>query len=195
MRNILVLKSSILGENSQSNALSDYFTKQLTANVTIRDLTKEPLPYFESNAIAATRAEPQTDEQRELLDLSNKLIDELKTTDLLVVNAPMYNFGVPAQLKSYFDYLARAGITFRYTSQGPEGLVKGKKAVVILTTGGLHKDRATDLVKCYVSTFLGFIGIVDVEFVYAEALGMGTDAVEKSINSAKLQLDRIIAEL
>ncbi|MGX2950174.1 FMN-dependent NADH-azoreductase [Ursidibacter sp. B-7004-1] len=195
MKKVLVLKSSILAEHSQSNLLSDYFTQQLNAEITTRDLVQQPLPYFTGDAAAATRGEPATEEQKKLLALSNELVTEIKNTDVVVINAPMYNFSVPAQLKSYFDYIARAGVTFQYTAEGPEGLVKGKKAIVILTTGGLHKDKPTDLVKAYVQTFLGFIGITDVEFVYAEALGFGPEAVEKAQKSAKAELDRLAKEL
>ena len=195
MKKVLVLKSSVLAEHSQSNLLSDYLVSKLNANVATRDLAKDPLPYFTGETVAATRGEPQTDSQKALLALSDSLVEELKSTDVVVINAPMYNFSVPAQLKSYFDYIARAGVTFQYTAEGPEGLVKGKKAVVILTTGGIHKDTATDLVKNYVQTFLGFIGITDVEFVYVEALGYGPEAVEKAQAAAKVELDRIASVL
>lgn len=195
MKKVLVLKSSILGGASQSNLLSDYLVAKLNADVKTRDLVAQPLPYFTGNAAMATRGEPQTEEQKALLNLSDELVAELKDTDVLVLNAPMYNFNVPAQLKSYFDFIARAGVTFQYTSQGPEGLVKGKKAVVILTNGGMHKGGATDVTKNYIQIFLGFIGITDVEFVYAEGLGMGDEAVSKAQESAKAELDRIAKAL
>ncbi|OOH90791.1 FMN-dependent NADH-azoreductase [Pasteurellaceae bacterium 15-036681] len=195
MKNVLVLKSSILGANSQSALLSDYLVSKLSVNITTRDLAEQPLPYFNGNAAAATRGEPQNEEQKALLALSNELVAELKATDVVVINAPMYNFSVPAQLKSYFDYVARVGVTFNYTAEGPQGLVTGKKAVVILTTGGMHKDSPTDLAKNYVQAFLGFIGITDVEFVYAEALGFGPEAVEKAQTAAKVELDRIASAL
>ncbi|WP_373819561.1 NAD(P)H-dependent oxidoreductase [Glaesserella sp.] len=195
MKNVLVLKSSILANHSQSNLLSDHLVSQLSANIKTRDLAAQPLPYFTGDAAVATRGEPQTEEQKALLALSNELVAELQNTDVVVINAPMYNFGVPAQLKSYFDFIARAGVTFRYTAEGPEGLVKGKKAVVILTTGGLHKGQSTDLVKSYVQTFLGFIGITNVEFVYVEALGFGPEAVAKAQEAAKAELNRIAQTL
>lgn len=195
MKKILVLKSSILGNHSQSNALSDYFVAKTNGYVTTRDLVAQPLPYFTGDAAAATRGQPQTDDQKALLALSDELVAELKATDVVVINAPMYNFGVPAQLKSYFDFVARSGVTFQYTAQGPEGLLKGKKAVVILTTGGLHKDTDRDLAKAYVRTFLGFIGITDVEFVYAEGLNMGEEPAKAAQQAAKAELDRIAAAL
>ncbi|QLB20700.1 FMN-dependent NADH-azoreductase [Vespertiliibacter pulmonis] len=195
MKNVLVLKSSILGCDSQSNALSDYLVNKLAGNVNIRDLVEQPLPYFTGDAAIATRGQPHTDEQKALLALSDELVVELKNSDVIVINAPMYNFSVPAQLKSYFDFIARSGITFQYSSQGPEGLIKDKKAVVILSTGGLHKETEHDLVKAYVQTFLAFIGITDVDFVYAEGLGMGKQAVILAQESAKAELDRIALAL
>ena len=103
----------------------------------------------------------------------------------------MYNLGIPAQLKTYIDYLNRAGVTFRYTANGPEGLITGKKAVVILTYGGTYKDGLADLPKLYMQTVLNFIGITDIEFVYAEGIGYGSEAIEKAEQSAKAELDRI----
>lgn len=92
---------------------------------------------------------------------------------MIVIAAPMYNFNIPTQLKNYFDLVARAGVTFRYTEKGPEGLVTGKRAVVVTSRGGIHKDTPTDLVTPYLSTFLGFIGITDVNFVFAEGIAYG----------------------
>lgn len=195
MKKVLILKSSILDSNSKSNGLSDYFAAQLEGDILIRDLVESPLPYFTSDAVMATRGEPQTDEQKSLLALSNELISELNQADVLVINAPMYNFNIPAQLKSYFDFIARAGVTFRYTSEGPVGLVKGKKAIVILTTGGLHKNSSTDLVKNYLQVMLGFIGILDVKFVYAEGLAMGEQWVSQALESAKSELTCIASTL
>ena len=105
----------------------------------------------------------------------------------------MYNLGIPAQLKTYIDYLNRVDVTFRYTANGPEGLITGKKAIVILAYGGIYKDSPTDLAKLYMQTVLNFIGITEVEFVYAEGIGYGPEAVEKAQQSAKAELDRIAA--
>lgn len=193
MQNILVLKSSILGTNSQSNLLSDYLTSQLTnKNIVERDLATNTLPHFDSITANALRGEPSSEEEKALLALSNTLVEELKNSDLVVINAPMYNFNIPTQLKSYFDFIARPRVTFQYTSNGPEGLIKGKKTLVILTSGGMHQGNATDLVAAYMKTILGFIGITDVEFVYAEGLGMGAEAVEKAQTQAKAQIDQFL---
>ncbi|GJH43192.1 FMN-dependent NADH-azoreductase [Pasteurella canis] len=192
MKNVLVLKSSILAGYSQSNQLSDYFVSKLNdVNVIERDIAAKTLPYFDGVAVNALRGQPNTDEDKALLALSDELVAELKNADVIVFNAPMYNFNIPAQLKSYFDFIARPGVTFQYSSNGPEGLVKGKKAIVITTTGGMHKGQATDIVASYMKIMLGFVGITDVQFVYAEGFGLGEEAVTKAQTQAKAELDQI----
>lgn len=196
MSNVLVLKSSILGANSQTNQLSDYFINKLTkANIVQRDLSANPLPYFDSTAITALRGQPTTDEENALLALSDELVSEIKNADVIVINAPMYNFSVPTQLKSYFDFIARPRVTFQYTEKGPEGLLTGKKAVVLAAFGGIHQNQPTDLVTTYVKTILGFIGITDVQFVYVEGIGFGPEAVVKAQNQAKIEIDKIVTAL
>lgn len=191
MKNVLVIKSSILADNSQSNQLVDYFKSKINANVTEYNFGANPLPYYDLNAVVGTRNQPQNDAQRQALDLSNKLIGEVRASDVLVFGVPMYNLGVPAQLKTYIDYLNRAGETFQYGANGPEGLIKGKKAIVVLAHGGIYKDGPADLAKIYMQTVLNFIGISDVEFVYVEGIGYGPEVAEKAIISAKAELDRI----
>lgn len=106
----------------------------------------------------------------------------------------MYNFNISTQLKNYFDTVARAGVTFRYTEKGPEGTVTGKKAIVITSRGGIHKDGPTDLVTPYLSTFTGFIGITDVKFVFAEGIAYGPEMAAKAQSDAKAAIDSIVAE-
>jgi len=197
MSKVLVLKSSVLAEGSQSSRLADYFVEQLQASeaavqVRERDLAAEPLPVLDGELVGALRggAEGLTSRQQQVQALSNELIAELKQQDLLVVTAPMYNFSIPTQLKNYFDLIARAGETFRYTEAGPQGLVEGVRAVVIASRGGLHKGNPSDVVTPYLTNFLNFIGISDIEFVYAEGLGMGDEAV----NSAQQQARREISQ-
>lgn len=196
MSNVLVLKSSILGANSQTNQLSDYFINKLTkANIVQRDLSANPLPHFDSTATTALRGQPTTDEENALLALSDELVSEIKNADVIVINAPMYNFSVPTQLKSYFDFIARPRVTFQYTEKGLEGLLTGKKAVVLAAFGGFHQNQPTDLVTAYVKTILGFIGITDVQFVYVEGIGFGPEAVVKAQNQAKVEIDKIVTAL
>ncbi|STW29782.1 FMN-dependent NADH-azoreductase [Klebsiella michiganensis] len=148
----------------------------------MRDLAANPIPVLDGELVGALRPSdaPLTPRQQEALALSDELIAELQANDVIVIAAPMYNFNIPTQLKNYFDLVARAGVTFRYTEKGPEGLVKGKRAVVVTSRGGIHKDTPTDLVTPYLSTFLGFIGITDVNFVFAEGIAYGPEVAAKS---------------
>ena len=196
MNNVLVLKSSILADNSQTNQLSDYFVSKLAdKNVVIRDLAANPLPHFDATAATALRGQPTSAEENALLALSDELVAEIKTADTLIINAPMYNFHIPTQLKSYFDFIARPRVTFQYSEKGPEGLLKGKKAVVLAAFGGFHQNQPTDLVTSYMKAILGFIGITDVQFVYVEGIGFGPETVEKAQAKAKAEIDKMATAL
>lgn len=196
MNNVLVLKSSILTDNSQTNQLSDYFVSKLAGkNVVIRDLAANPLPHFDATAATALRGQPTSAEENALLALSDELVAEIKKADTLIINAPMYNFHIPTQLKSYFDFIARPRVTFQYSEKGPEGLLKGKKAVVLAAFGGFHQNQPTDLVTSYMKAILGFVGITDVQFVYMEGIGFGPEAVEKSQAQAKAEIDKLATTL
>ncbi len=190
MSRVLALKSSILGDYSQSNKLVEDFIKNVDQDkLTVRDLTANPLPVLDFAVATALRAtEDLSQEQQAVVDLSDTLIEEVKAADTLVIAAPMYNFTIPTQLKNWIDLIARAGVTFKYTENGVQGLIEGKKAIVVTTRGGIHKDSPTDNVTPYLRTVLGFVGITDVEFVYAEALNMGDDAASKGISEAQSQL-------
>ena len=192
MNNVLVLKSSILADNSQTNQLSDYFVSKLAdKNVVIRDLAANPLPHFDATAVTALRGQPTSAEENALLALSDELVAEIKKADTLIINTPMYNFHIPTQLKSYFDFIARPRVTFQYTENGPEGLLKGKKAIVLSAFGGFHQNQSTDHVTAYIKTILGFVGITDVQFVYVEGIGFGPKAVEKAQAQAKAEIDKM----
>ncbi|HHF3818576.1 TPA: FMN-dependent NADH-azoreductase [Haemophilus influenzae] len=194
MSNVLVLKSSISGNNSQTNQLVDYAVEKLQGNnIIVRDLSQQPLPYFDTLAAIAVRGEPKTIEEKQLLALSDELIEELKNAQTLIIGAPMYNLNVPTQLKSYFDFIARPHVTFQYTANGSEGLLKGKKAIVLCAFGGLYDEE--NLVTQYMKSILGFIGITDVQFVYAQGIGFGPEAIEKAQASAKNKINEIVANL
>lgn len=191
---VLALKSSILGDYSQSNKLVEDFIKNVDQDkLTVRDLAANPLPVLDFAVATALRAtEDLSQEQQAVVDLSDTLIEEVKAADTLVIAAPMYNFTIPTQLKNWIDLIARAGVTFKYTENGVQGLIEGKKAIVVTTRGGIHKDSPTDNVTPYLRTVLGFVGITDVEFVYAEALNMGEDAASKGISEAQSQLATMV---
>lgn len=151
MSKVLVLKSSILADYSQSGQLADYLISEWkAAHPGMRspnDLAANPVPVLDGELVGALRPSDAalTPRQQEALDLSDRLIAELQAHDTLVIAAPMYNFNIPTQLKNYFDLVARAGVTFRYTENGPEGLIKGKRVVVLSSRGGIHKDTPSDL--------------------------------------------------
>ena len=113
--------------------------------------------------------------------------------DVLVLGVPMYNFGAPSTLKAYFDRIARAGVTFRYTASGPEGLLTGKKAYIFATRGGLYAGTPLDSQTTYVRDFLGFLGITDVEFIYAEGLNMGEPSKQAALANAQERLEELAA--
>ncbi|MEF1282214.1 FMN-dependent NADH-azoreductase [Vibrio fortis] len=194
MSRVLALKSSILGDYSQSTKLVEEFIKNVDQDkLTVRDLAADPLPVLDFSVATALRAtEDLSQDQQAIVDLSDTLIEEIKAADTLVIAAPMYNFTIPTQLKNWIDLIARAGVTFTYTENGVKGLIEGKKAIVVTTRGGIHKDAATDSVTPYLRTVLGFVGITDVEFVYAEALNMGEDAAAKGISEAQSKLAELV---
>lgn len=198
MSKVLVLKSSILAGYSQSGQLADFYAAEATAKgdeVTVRDLAAEPIPVLDGELVGALRPSdaPLTPRQQDALALSDTLIAELQAHDVVVIAAPMYNFNIPTQLKNYFDLVARAGVTFRYTEAGPEGLVKNKRAVVISTRGGIHKDSPSDLLTPYVQLFLGFIGITDVSMVLAEGIAYGPEVAAKATDEAKSAIKALVA--
>lgn len=192
MINILALKSSILGDYSSSSKLIDELLakyKQQQATITEHDLAQHPLPVLDGEIATAMRSpEELNDKQRNALVLSDKLISELVSADLLVIAAPMYNFMIPTQLKNWIDLVARAGKTFSYSEQGPKGLLSGTRAIIVTTRGGMHKEQASDQQIPYLKNILNFIGISDVEVVYAESLAMGPETAELNIEQARKQL-------
>ncbi|MEJ7580502.1 NAD(P)H-dependent oxidoreductase [Acinetobacter baumannii] len=178
MAKILVLKSSIMGESSQTNRLIDVMLEHrkdqgLQDDITIRNLAEMNLPVLDLEIFQALRgAENVNQDIQRIVALSDELIAELKNTDLLVIGAPMYNLNVPTQLKNWFDLVARARQTFRYTETYPQGLVEGVKAVVVSSRGGIHVGQETEAVTPYLKAVLGLMGIHDVDFIYAEGLDM-----------------------
>ena len=151
-----------------------------------RDLARDPLPHLNGAQFNAfiTPPEQRTSQQKVLASQSDDLIKEISDADTVVLALPMYNFGIPSQLKSYFDNLARAGVTFKYTATGPLGLLAGKKAIVLATRGGLYFGADKDTQTKYVKDFLIFIGITDVEFIYAEGLAISPEQKAKSLELA-----------
>ena len=193
--NILVIKSSVFGDNGNSSSLVNSQLAALQAQhpdatVVVRDLSTDPIPHLDGERVGAffTPADQRSDDQQAVDAFSMALIDELKTADHIVLGLPMYNFGIPSQLKSWIDHVARAGITFRYTENGPQGLLDDKPVTVLAARGGLYAGTENDTVTPYIKLFFGFIGITDVTFVYAEGLNMGDDVKEKAMSEAQATL-------
>lgn len=200
MSHLLVINSSAAGAASVSKQLIDETVARLRAAdpalvVVERDLGANPVPHLDADSTAAIRgAEPANDAQRAAKVLSDSLVAELKAADTLLIGAPMYNFGIPSTLKSWFDHVLRAGVTFKYGENGPVGLLEGKRAIVVESRGGLYSSGPTqslDSQEPHLRTMLGFIGIKDVTFVRAEKLGYGPEAREQAINDAKAELARV----
>jgi FMN-dependent NADH-azoreductase len=195
--NILNIRSSATGAASVSNQLADRFLARFAdAQVTIRDVGAEPLPHLTAETVGAIRGTAQTEAEKRTLALSDELVAELQAADLIVIGSPMYNFGMSSTLKTWFDHVLRAGITFRYTEAGPEGLLAGKKVIVIQSRAGLYSEgpaAGMDGQEPHLRTLLGFIGITDVSFVRAEKLAFGPDAAAAAIAEAGETLERLAA--
>ena len=198
MNTLLQIQSSLFASEGQSSQLSNEFVAAWQRNhpetqIKVRDLAQETLPHLDAETVTAffTPMETRTAEQQRRVDLSDELINELKQSDILVIGVPMYNFGIPSTLKTYFDQIARAGVTFRYTENGPEGLLTGKQAYIFATRGGQYAGTALDSQTTYVRDFLNFLGITDIEFVYAEGLNMSPDTKEKALADAKVKLQEL----
>ncbi|WGO98817.1 NAD(P)H-dependent oxidoreductase [Saccharophagus degradans] len=181
VKNILHVESSLFGEGGVSSQLSTELVAKLQnkyadvnasvntgvntgVNIVKRNLAADPIPHLDLATITAIGEGKPV--------IGDTLIQELKNADILVLGVPMYNFGVPSGLKAWFDHIARAGSTFKYTETGPVGLLENKKVYVVTSRGGYHKDAASDVEVPFLKTFLGFLGLNDVEFIYAEGLNL-----------------------
>lgn len=162
------------------------------STITVRDLALTPHPVLDEAALGAlfTPADRRTPEQAARVALDDALIAELKAADTIVIGVPMYNFNVTAQFKNWIDAVARAGVTFKYSEQGPVGLVTGKKVFVVTSRGGIHRDQPSDQMTPYLRTVLAFLGMTDVEFVYAEGMAF---AAEQGLASARTQIADLLA--
>lgn len=191
MTTLLKIQSSLSGDTSQSSQLAarfaaDWLRRHPQGRVITRDLSRDPVPHLTAERFAAFAASPEerSAAQRAVVEESDALIEELRAADVIVLAVPMHNFSVPSTLRAYFDHVARAGVTFRYTESGPRGLLTGKRAVVVVTRGGYYPDGA-DLQVPYVRQFLGFIGITDVEVVVAEGLAVSAEARDAGLDRAR----------
>ena len=198
MSNVLIIESSARQQDSFSRQLTEQFIRQWREVhpadlITVRDLAVNPVPHLDANLLGGwmkPEAQRSAAEQSSL-QRSNELTDELLAADVLVMAAPMYNFAIPSTLKAWLDHVLRAGVTFKYTETGPQGLLAGKKAYVLTARGGIYAGSAADHQEPYLRQVMAFIGIHDVTFIHAEGMNLGGDFQEKGLNQAKARLSAI----
>ena len=201
MTTLLQVNASIYNSSGQSSRLADQFVAAFRENypaakIVVRDVAAaEPVPHLKAERFGAfiTKPEDRSAAQHAMVAYSDTLIDELEQADVIVFGLPMYNFGVPSQLKAYFDHIARAGVTFKYTDKGPAGLLTGKKVYVFAARGCLYAGTSLDTQTSYVRDFLRFLGMTDVEFVYAEGLAISPQSKETGLAKAVAEIARLAA--
>jgi FMN-dependent NADH-azoreductase len=201
MTNVLLITSSPRGENAYSTQVARDLIAQIgDTHVTVRDLSRDSLPHIGPDFVAAsyTRAADRTAEQRAALALSDTLIGELQAADVVVIASGMINFGVPSSLKAWIDHVARAGVTFRYGANGPEGLITGKRAILVVASGGVYSEgplAAINHFEPHLRAVLGFLGIKNIETVAIEGVGKGAEAVENALNGARTKVGNLALAL
>jgi FMN-dependent NADH-azoreductase len=201
MTTLLQINASINNSSGQSSQLANQFVaafhkRHPEARIVVRNVAAaEPVPHLNAERFGAfiTKPEERNSEQHAVVAYSDSLIRELQQADVIVIGLPMYNFGVPSQLKAYFDHVARAGVTFKYTEKGPVGLLTGKKVFVFAARGGLYAGTPMDTQTSYVRDFLRFLGMNDVEFVYAEGLAVSPQSKEAGLAKAAAEIARLAA--
>jgi len=200
MSTLLQINSSVFSQGGQSSLLADHYvatwkSTRPGAKVIVRDLAADAIPHLGGATVGAffTPADKRDEAQKAALALSDELIEEIKSADTIVIGAPMYNFNIPSVLKAYFDHIARAGLTFSYSEKGPVGLLTGKKAIIFSTRGGLYAGTSNDVETPYVRAFLGFLGITDVSFVYAEGLAYGDEKKAEAMKTALAEAEKLAA--
>jgi FMN-dependent NADH-azoreductase len=196
---ILQVNSSARRDASVSSRLASELVARLTADapsasVVVRDLGRQPIPELDEAALGAlfTPPEARTAEQAARVAQDDALIAEIQAADVVVLGVPMINFGVPAQLKNWIDAISRARVTFRYTENGAEGLLTGKRVYVVLARGGSYRDSAADSQVPYLRTVLGFLGMKEIEFVYAEGLALGPAAEAAALAGARARIAELV---
>ena len=195
MKTLLQLNTSIFSDGGESTRLANAFIAARKAiepgiKVIAHDFAKDPVPHLTAEGFQGFIAKPEerTPAQKRIVAYSDALIDELRRADTIVLGLPMYNFSIPSTLKAYFDHISRAGVTFKYTDKGAVGLLTGKKAYVFAARGGVYLGTKADTQTAYVRDFLAFLGITDVEFVYAEGLAMGEAPKKAALAKANAEI-------
>jgi FMN-dependent NADH-azoreductase len=200
MTSLLQINASLNAGAGQSSQLANQFVaafrrRNPDANVVVRDVAADAVPHLSAERFGAfiTKPDERSAGQHAVVAYSDALIAELKAADVIVIGLPMYNFGVPSQLKAYFDHIARAGVTFKYTESGPVGQLTGKKVYVFAARGGLYAGTPLDTQTSYVRDFLRFLGMSEVEFVYAEGLAISPQSKQAGLTKAAAEIARLAA--
>lgn len=200
MKTILQLNNSVFSDEGQSSRLADEFVGRVRGDdpesrVIRRDLAEHPVPHLEQATFFAglTAADERTAEQARAAAHADTLVAELQDADTVVIGVPVYNFLIPSTLKAWFDHVARAGTTFRYTENGPQGLLEGKRAHIFVTSGGQYAGTDIDFAGPYVKHMLAFLGITDVTVTRAEGLAMGEETSQAALEQARERIDRLAA--
>lgn len=194
--NLLFVSSSLFADQSKSREIAGAFISgwrraNPAGRVVERALTPENIPHLSSDTLAALGKAPEarTRDESNAVAFADSLIAEAEAADTIVIAAPMYNFTIPTTLKAWIDHIARAGRTFRYTAQGPEGLLKGKKVIVVASRGGFYAGAAAlapmDHQVPYLRTMLGFLGLTDVSVVEVEGQAIGPDVAARGLEAAR----------
>ncbi|MDP5214224.1 NAD(P)H-dependent oxidoreductase [Pseudoalteromonas tunicata] len=197
MNSILFIQTSLSGAQSQSNLLAQELISKIGQSsdiaVTVRDLTTTELPHLIASEMQSWQipVQERTSEQIQLAELSDNLISELEQHQTLVIALPMYNFGVPTHFKAWIDRIARAGITFEYTEQGPKGLINNKKVIVVASRGGVYAGTEKDSQTQYLKDVLAFLGMDDVTFIYAE--GLNIPIREQGLAQARSSINNLLS--
>ena len=198
MSRVLVIESSARQQGSVSRELTQQFIANWQAahpsdRIQVRDLAAEPVPHLDATLLGGwmTPSEQQSEAEKDALARSNQLTDELLAADVLVLAAPMYNFSIPSTLKAWLDHVLRAGVTFKYSETGPQGLLSGKRAFVLTARGGIYAGSGLDHQEPYLRQALAFIGIHEVQFIQAEGLNLGSEFSAKGLAKAKAKLAEV----
>ena len=200
MKKVLVIKSSIRGDHAHSSILADQLAhawseKHPNDFIIVRDLLVSPLPHLSEASYMAmpVPTDERTEQQQADMELSDLLTEEFLAADVLIMGIPMYNFAIPSVFKAYIDHIARLGLTFRYTAEGPVGLAGDKEVIIALARGGIYWDTPNDTQTPYLKAILGFMGINDIKFIVAEGLNISPEMCEASMHSAKESIDHLFA--
>jgi FMN-dependent NADH-azoreductase len=201
--NLLLVTSSLFGAASQSRQIAAEFVTAWRGShpgttVVERDLSPASIPHLSQDTLGAlgTPADARTEAQQDAVAFADALIAEVEAADVIVLTAPMYNFTIPSTLKAWIDHVARAGRTFRYTANGPEGLLKGKKVFIVTGRGGAYSGdnpaKVLDFQEPYLRGVLGFLGLTDVTFIHVEGLGISPESAASGRDRARQAIGAIM---